>query len=195
MKISIATEDVLTEEVITKILSFKGRFEIVHKLGRKGCGFLTNKLSNFNELAKTHNVLVFFDLDLKPNPNAYKSSLEGKVANKNGSLHILISVREVESWVLADRIGLSAYFNISRDKIERDPDVLPDPKEKIINLAKASKNPLIKKGIPPKAGAAAKVGISYNSLLTNFIWDGWDFTRALEHSQSLRDVSSLIDAL
>lgn len=195
MKISIATEDVLTEEIMKKVIFSKGRFEILHRLGKQGCGFLIKKLASFNEIAKSHNVIVLFDLDLKPSFDDYKLELESQLANKRDSLHILISVREVESWILADRVGLGDYLKISKDKIERDPDELLDPKEKIINLARGSKRSEIKRGIPPKQGAAAKVGISYNTLLTTFIWDGWDLNRAIDNSPSLRRVSELLDTL
>lgn len=195
MKISIATEDVLTEEIMKKVIISKGRFELLHRLGKQGCGFLIKKLTNFNEIAKSHNVIVLFDLDLKPSSDDYKLELESQLANKRDTLHILISVREVESWILADRVGLGDYLQISKDKIERDPDELKDPKEKIINLARGSKRSEIKKGIPPKQGAAAKVGISYNTLLTAFIWDSWDINRAIDHSPSLRRVSELLDTL
>lgn len=195
MKISIATEDALTEEIVLKMLSLKGRFEILHRLGKKGCGFLVSKLNNFNQLSRTHNVLVFFDLDLKPSRDAYVQEIEGYLANKQQSLHVLISVREVESWILADREGLANFLHVSKEKIDRSPEQLLDPKEKIVNLARNSKNSIIRKGIAPSQGAAAKVGISYNTLLIDFIWSRWDLNRAIEYSPSLKVVSDLIDSL
>lgn len=185
MKISIATEDILTEEIMVKVISSNKQFEIGHKLGKQGNGYLVNKLNNFNELAKGSAVVVVFDLDLKPCPEEFRSSLESKVVNKRDSLQIIVSVREIESWILADRIGFSSYFKVSKDKIERDPDGLLDPKEKIINLAKQSKDSAIKRGMPPVAGAASKVGLSYNTFLTGFIRDEWDIDRAAEASPSL----------
>ncbi|EOG6950026.1 DUF4276 family protein [Edwardsiella piscicida] len=185
MKISIATEDILTEEIMIKVISSSKQFDIGLKLGKQGNGYLVSKLNNFNELAKNSPVIVVFDLDLKPCPEKFRTSLENKVINKRENLHLIVSVREIESWILADRVGFSSYFKVSKDKIERDPDELLDPKEKIINLAKQSKDSVIKKGIPPANGAAAKVGLSYNSLLTGFIRDEWDMSRAAEASPSL----------
>ncbi|QEO89222.1 hypothetical protein FOA56_15875 [Escherichia coli] len=67
--------------------------------------------------------------------------------------------------------------------------------KKIITLAKLSKNGVIKRGIPPKAGAAAKVGLSYNTILSTFIRDHWDFRSAMEHSPSLCETVQLIESI
>ncbi|MCV5491988.1 hypothetical protein OFM83_32555, partial [Escherichia coli] len=75
-------------------------------------------------------VLVVLDLDLKENAVTYRSEIENKLRNKHERLKIIIPIREVESWILADRGGLSDYFKISKDRIDRTPDELLDPKEK-----------------------------------------------------------------
>lgn len=185
MKISIATEDILTEEILIKIISSLDNISIPHKLGKQGSGFLLNSLQKLNELSRAHHVIAIFDLDLKPDAEEFKSLLENKITNKTQTFNIIISVREIESWILADREGFSEYLSISKEKICRAPDELLDPKEKIISLARLSKISDIKKGIPPKKGAAAKVGLSYNSLLSNFIRDKWDSERASKYSPSL----------
>ncbi|EOO9756527.1 hypothetical protein CXB03_RS23915 [Escherichia coli] len=195
MKISIATEDILTEEAMVKIIASNGHFEIKNKLGKQGCGYLTSNLEKFNNLAALHHVLVVLDLDLKENAVTYRSEIENKLRNKHERLKIIIPIREVESWILADRGGLSDYFKISKDRIDRTPDELLDPKEKIITLAKLSKNGVIKRGIPPKAGAAAKVGLPYNTILSTFIRDHWDFRSAMEHSPSLCETVQLIESI
>ncbi|EMU6899336.1 DUF4276 family protein [Serratia bockelmannii] len=195
MRISIATEDVLTEEIITKIILSNGRFEIIHKLGKRGNGYLISKLNNFNELSRGLIVVVVFDLDLKPCPVRFKEELERTVANKSDNLKLVISVREVESWILADREGFGSYFKISKDKIDRTPDALLDPKDKIINLARYSKDSAVKRGIPPVAGAASKVGLSYNRLLTDFIQQEWDINRAIQISPSLATAMATINEL
>ncbi len=51
MKISIATEDILTEEVMVKILSSVSDVDIPFKLGKQGCGYLKKNIHKFNELS------------------------------------------------------------------------------------------------------------------------------------------------
>lgn len=98
MKISIATEDILTEEVMVKILSSVSDIDIPFKLGKQGCGYLKKNIHKFNELSYLHNVLVVFDSDSQTNINAFRSSIEKEIKNKSRSLDIIIPVREIESW-------------------------------------------------------------------------------------------------
>ncbi|ENO1078101.1 MULTISPECIES: DUF4276 family protein [Enterobacter cloacae complex] len=193
MDISIATEDILTEEAMIKIIASKERFRIRCSLGKKGCGYLTSNLDKFNALANSHHVLLVLDLDNKHDLQEFKNNIEGQIRNKDEKLKIIVPVREIESWLLADREGLSKFLAVSKDKIDREPELLLDPKEKIINLARQSRDSNIKKGIPPKQGAAAKMGLSYNTLLCSFIREHWDITRAFELSPSLRETISFID--
>lgn len=195
MDISIATEDILTEEAMTKIIASKPKFNIRHRLGRQGCGYLTSNLPKFNAIANSHYVLLILDLDNRNSSNEYRSELEEQINNRADKFKIVIPVREIESWFLADREGLSNFLCISKDKIDRDPESLLDPKEKIINLAKQSRDSNIKKGIPPKNGAAAKVGLSYNTLLTTYIREHWNINRAIELSASLRETIDFIDEI
>lgn len=145
MDISIATEDILTEEAMTKIIASKQRFKIRYSLGKKGCGYLTSNLEKFNTLANSHYVLLVLDLDNKNDLQDFKNNIEGQVRNKNEKLKIIVPVREIESWLLADREGLSNFLAVSKDKIDREPELLLDPKEKIINLARQSRDSNIKK--------------------------------------------------
>ena len=195
MNISIATEDILTEEAMIKIIASQNRFNILHRLGKQGCGYITNNINKFNALAKSHFMLVVLDLDNRHSSIDYRSVIEGNIKNQSEKLKIIILVREIESWLLADREGLSDFLCISKEKIDRDPEMLLDPKEKIINLAKQSRDNEIKRGIPPKAGAAAKMGLSYNTLLCTFIRDKWDINQALEISPSLKSTIDIINTL
>ncbi len=195
MDISIATEDILTEEAMVKIIASKDSLRIRSSLGKKGCGYLTSNLDKFNALANSHYVLLVLDLDNKNDLQEFKNNIEGQIRNKDEKLKIIVPVREVESWLLADREGLSKFLAVSKDKIDREPELLLDPKEKIINLARQSRDSNIKKGIPPKQGAAAKMGLSYNTLLSSFIREHWDISRAFELSQSLRETISFIDEI
>lgn len=97
MKISIATEDILTEEVMVKILSSVSDVDIPFKSGKKGCGYLKKNIHKFNKLSYRHNVLVVFGSDLQTNINEFRSSIEKEIKNKSRSLDIIIPVREIES--------------------------------------------------------------------------------------------------
>ncbi len=183
--ISFASEDILSEVTLCKIINSFNRFNVIHKLGRTGCGDIIKNIEKFNSMSKRHHVIVMLDLDMKKNEQELIDYLHKKIKRKEEKLLFLIPVKEIESWFLADRKGLSSFLEISENKININPDELLDPKEKIITLAKDGKNPTTRTGIPPKKGAAAKVGISYNTLLKKYVTEFWSIERAKECSPSL----------
>jgi hypothetical protein len=96
-----------------------------------------------------------------------------------------IAVREVESWVMADREGLSEYFNVSVVNFPRKPDEVDDPKKKIIQLASRSRKRTIKEDIVP-INCNASIGPNYNACLSYFVYKKWDIERAITNSESLK---------
>ncbi|MFE8047574.1 DUF4276 family protein [Brenneria goodwinii] len=195
INITIATEDVLSESIISKILSNAGKFKIVMSLGKQGCGYLINKLNNFNNLAKTCVVLVVIDLDNNKSHDEYIEKITKSISKIDKNLVFSVPIKEVESWILADKSGLSKFLNISENKIDRDPDTVADPKEKIIYLAKNCKNRSAKNGIPPKPKEISKVGLSYNTVLVDFVNNHWSIERASNNSPSLRRTLELVDSI
>ncbi len=193
--ISFATEDVLSEVVLTKIIDSTNNFRIVHKLGRTGCGDIGKNINKYNRLAKIHHIIIMLDLDLKPDEQNHIDGLIAKISNKEDKLLFSVPVKEVESWLLADRQGISSFLNISIAKIDLSPENLLDPKEKIIHLSRTCKNRDAKAGIPPKSGAAAKVGIFYNSILRNYVEEFWSIDRAKENSPSLRKTIKMLEEI
>lgn len=191
--ISFATEDVLSEVVLTKVIDSLDGFRIVNKLGRTGCGDIEKNINKYNNLANIHNVIIMLDLDMKLSEETYIETMISKIKNKSEKLFFSVPVREVESWLLADREGFSSFLNISIAKMDTYPEELLDPKEKIIYLARTCKNRVAKSGIPPKPGIAAKMGISYNSILRAFVEDNWSIERAKVNSPSLRKTLSILE--
>lgn len=195
INISIATEDVLSEKVIIRLLCDSKKFNIVNRLGKRGNGYIFSNIKKLNELAKVHHVLVVTDLDNNTNKDAFINSIMRSIEIKHERLHIAIPIREIESWILSDRDGLSKYFKISKDKITPQPDLLRDPKSEIINLAQKGKNSETRRGIPAAQGSSCKMGLSYNTLLSNFVDDSWSYERARLNSESLKETIELLESL
>ncbi|HEJ8082663.1 TPA: hypothetical protein SMI49_000624 [Serratia marcescens] len=192
--ISLASEDILSETTLTKIILSLNKFRLVNKLGRSdGCGNIIKNIEKYNALSRIHHVMIMLDLDLKASEDVFLEEIYKKIRHREKKLLFSVPVREVESWILADKVGLSQFLRISEDKIDNNPDQLLDPKEKIVNLAKSAKNAVARAGIPPKAGSAAKVGISYNSLLKEFVNESWSIERARQNSPSLNKTMSILE--
>ncbi|EKD55681.1 MAG: hypothetical protein ACD_59C00075G0002 [uncultured bacterium] len=189
--INIAVEDELSEAVIRKLLP-GNKFQISQCFRRGGFGYLKNNLKSFNAASKFIPYLVLTDLDASPCP--LKLISEWLNFPKNYNLIFRIAVKEVESWLIADKNNFSKFMSVSKDLIRienNDVDKMPNPKEFIINLAKRSKNREIKSALIPLSNA--KIGPDYNAVLSKFVCESWDFNEAAKHSKSLLKTIKNID--
>lgn len=96
-----------------------------------------------------------------------------------------LAVPESESWVLADRHGVSDFFKLSVAQTHADPEQLPDPKREVLRLAKRSKVRQIREEMVSMLDSN-KQGTGYNVHLGTFVRQTWNARRAAERSSSLR---------
>jgi hypothetical protein len=128
--------------------------------------------------------IVLTDLDRSPCPPELLSRWQ--VPTLPGLMLFRIAVREVESWLLADRTGFSALLGIPLAKVPLDPDALPDPKQALLNLVRRCRRTSLKRDMLPASGSVAPIGPFYNDILMRFVREEWDVDRASKHSPSLR---------
>ena len=136
--------------------------------------------------------LILTDLDY--NECAPTLIKEWLPETKNPNLIFRIAVREVESWVLADRLGFAKFLGISQNKMPKKPDELSDPKAHLINLARASRKRDLREDIIPKRGSTAKQGPAYNERLVSFVEAAWNPSTARQFSPSLERTLKAIEA-
>ena len=182
--IILAVEDLLGEVVAQVLLEGSGRkFAVGNCIGHKGFGYLKKNISAFNKSAKGIPILVFTDLDRGecaplliadwlPNP-------------KHHNLIFRVAVREVESWLLADRDSISKFLGVSVAELPQNPDEILDPKALVINLAEKSRKRTIRKAIVPARKSTAKIGPDYNGMLSFFAQTDWSLDNAIKNSPSL----------
>ncbi|MFM5035465.1 hypothetical protein [Aeromonas media] len=195
MRLSIASEDIISEVVLSKIVSQVCAGEIVHKLGRTGCGDLIKSIPKYNQLAALHPVVLMLDLDTRACADEYVSSIFSKLKNREPNFHIIVPVTEIESWLLSDKSTLSVCLGINEKTMPNDPDKLIDPKQTIVNLARKSKLRKIKSELPPAAGEKCPIGISYNSILCEYVKNNWRVDVAKESSPSLKRTVDILSGL
>ena len=97
-----------------------------------------------------------------------------------------IAVREVEGWLLADRQSFSKFIGMSVNLIPEDTETIPDPKQKLIELVRKSKNKELREDIVPSMRTTARVGPNYNGRLGFFVTSYWKIQSAVNHSASLK---------
>ena len=105
----LAVEDVLGEAVSTRILASQG-IAVSQRLGLKGKGYLQQKAQNLNQTARGFAVFMLSDQD-SPDPcppQLIRSWIKGP---RHPHFFLRIAVMEVETWVMADRVGQSHPTN------------------------------------------------------------------------------------
>lgn len=182
--ISLVYEDDLSEIVMTQILrQFPDKYELHQSYSGNGFGYLKANIKGFNQASSVNPHFMLTDLDTYECP----LTLIGEWVNfkMNPNFIFRIAVREIESWLLADREGLSKYFNISIKNLPMNPDEEANPKETLINLARRSKRRNIREDIVP-LNQNASIGPYYNGCLSEFVLNYWNIENAIKHSDSLK---------
>jgi hypothetical protein len=189
----VATEDELSEAVARRLVrEARGTSNEIKCIRQGGFGYLKRSLRKFSEAARKFPVLILTDLDKAVcAPNLVSEWLgSGAMPSR---LVFRVAVREVESWLLADREAMAQFLNVSSARIERDCEAIAEPKEYLLSLARRAPSDL-RHDLLPRRGAAAAQGFGYNARLCEFVDGAWSPQRAAEASQSLKKAIERIGA-
>jgi len=163
--------------------------------GRGGKSKVLARLEAYNQAAERMPWAVVVDLD-------HDFDDAGKASDawlgSSGAAPLMafgIAVREVESWLIADREALSDYLGVSIDRITEQPDSLDDPKQYLVNLARHSRLRTIRESLVPRKGSGASVGPLYASEIRRFGEGRLDVARACQRSASLREFVASVEAV
>lgn len=162
-------------------------------LGGGGRTGILKKIGAYNLAAKHSPWFVLVDLD-SPD-SCVVEKLGSWLPDPSEMMVFRVAVAELESWLLADREAIANFLGVSQDKVPRNPDSLLDPKQTIVNLARASRKRDIREGVAPKAKSGATVGPTYVSDLREFGLKQWRPRIAASESPSLNRCIRRLDAL
>lgn len=180
--INLLIEDELHLNVLTRVLSsFHQKYVINRIFGKKGKNFIKDNLRAYNQAASISPYLVLTDLDNAECPLIVINSWLN--FTKSDNFLFRIAVREAEAWLISDRNNFASFMGVSRDRIDLNPENIPEPKEYIINLARKSRKRKIKEDLVPEGRAS--VGRDYNTCLSDFVLNHWDIKKAQMTSKSL----------
>ncbi len=196
MNLYLVCEDLVSNTVLRKLLLdilIDYQLQFI-ELGNKGRGYIEIKINDFNNLKSDFIFFLLADLDNDGcAPELIKNMLK-RPAREN--FFFRIAEREVESWLLADIKGFSKFTNLSLDLIRKEvksPDLLINPKEKLISLVKMSKKRELKNDIVRINETSLKQGPGYNTRLIDFIQNCWSYENAMTKSMSLqRTINAII---
>ena len=197
--VSGAVEGTLDEVVLRKLAEDVG-LSVGRVFGRNGKSHLKAIIDGYNRAARFSPWIVLVDLDndFECAPSLRTEWLSAPAEH----MCFRVAVREIESWLLADRGGIAAFLGVPRSRIPRTVDDLDDPKETLINLARGSRRRAIREDMVPRPGSGASVGPAYTSRMSEFVGKQgrgqWQPSSAVEVSPSLsrciRALAELRDA-
>jgi hypothetical protein len=153
--------------------------------GKKGYTKIQAKVRGFNQTSVGAIYLVLIDF-MDTGLDCPAEVVSQWVPYRQPNLLFRIVVRELESWLLADKENLADFLNVGVTKIPTDPERLKDPKLTLVNLARSSRSRSIREALVPDPGSAtAKEGRLYTSEMIRFIQERWDIANARGNSESL----------
>lgn len=188
--VNLATEDELSEITLIKILAALDRFAVGTAYRRGGSGYLRRTIHGWNNAARGQPFIVLTDLDTMTCPSELINQWLSSPRHPN--LLFRVAVREVESWLLADRKHIAEFLGIPASRVPLVPDGLGDPKGTIVVLAQKSRKD-IRSRLVPRRDSTAKQGPDYNACLGQFVTSAWDVKSASENSPSLARTLDRLD--
>ncbi len=178
----LATEDELSEQV-GHILAEEAGFAVENCFRKQGFGYLKSRIPNFFQIAARQPVILITDLDRVTCPLTLMNEwFNGRT--KPNRLIFRVAVREIESWLLADHIGIKSLMGMRISNLPLNPDSLIDPKRHLLQIAKKAPRE-VREDLLPQTGAISSQGLGYNSRMCAFARDAWSPARAAERSPSL----------
>lgn len=183
--LSLVVEDALSDSALRIILkTIAPEIHIAATHGLQGNSYIRRKISSFNKASRGQAFLVLADLDNGVCPSQL---IEDWLPEpKETNLLFRIAVREVETWLMADKQGMANFLSIPVNHLRDDVENIPSPKEFLMNAARRSSNRTIREDIPPRLNSTAKTGPDYNGTLIRFAGEHWNISNAKNNSASLR---------
>ena len=182
--LSLLVEGRLDEAVGRRIIEFAdGTVQTVH--GKKGVSYVKKKLSGFNAAAVAIPVLTLVDL-MDTKSDCPKLVVEEWLPRRHENMIFRLVVPEIESWIMADRAGLSTFLAVSKNKVPDNPEQVANPKRMLVGLARKSRIERIRRLLVPARGSTATEGPAYTSELQRFVRDQWNIEEAIDRAPSLK---------
>jgi hypothetical protein len=178
------TEDELSMAIARRAVRASGRnFEVSRFFVERGVGNIKRSMSKYRQACHAVPHVVLADLDQEECPVALRSNWG--IRNLPSTLLFNVAVREIESWLLADRNGLAKFLGVPVNKVPTNVEDERHPKEKLMAIARGSRNRRLASELVPAAGSRASKGPLYNERLSAFVATDWNLDAACAGSPSL----------
>ena len=182
MYVAIATEGIIDEAVARRLLGEAG-LGVSESYLRRGKSDLDPQIPGYCRAADHWPWFILRDLD---NDASCAAELIASIVPHRGRyLTLRVAVRQVESWLLADRENLAGFLSVPVSRVPERPEELLDAKATLVDVARRSRHRGTRSDMTPREGSGAKVGPAYNAKLVEFVLREWDPSIAETRSDSL----------
>ncbi len=182
--LSLLVEGTLDEAVGRRIIEYAGG-TVQTVRGKKGVSYIKKKLSGFNAAAVAIPVLALVDL-MDTKSDCPKQVVEEWLPQRHENMVFRLVVPEIESWIMADRAGISTFLAVLKNKVPGHPEQVANPKGTLVGLARMSHSEPIRRLLVPARGSTATEGQAYTSELQRFVRDQWNIEEAIDRAPSLK---------
>jgi len=183
--ISGAVEGIVDEAVLRRLVKETGA--VVGPIhGKTGKPFLMQKIAAYNQAARFAPWVILIDLD--HDGDCAPPFIRACLPDPAPYMSFRVAVREVESWLMADRERLAKFLSVGVSRIPDNPEALDSPKMTMVDVARHSRRKEIRENMVPRPGSGRKVGPAYASILIEFVRNpksGWRPHIAARSSDSL----------
>lgn len=193
--VSGAVEGLLDEAVLRRVIVHAGGAP-GPIYGKKGKAHLLSRLGGYNQAARQTPWVVLIDLDR--DADCAPPLKFGILPNPSGGMCLRAVVREIETWLFADRERLARFLAVRPALIAGQPERIDSPKDTMIQLAGHSRRREIREDLRPRSGSGRRIGPAYTSRLVEFATDqtaGWRPGVAAKFSDSLARCIACISRL
>jgi len=153
--------------------------------GKKGYPYIADKIKSFNRSAKGEFYLFTLVDFMDSRLNCPSEVIMKLLPHPSPNMVFRVVVRELESWLIADRKNLAKFLKISLQQIPDNPESINDPKRTLVNLARKSSSSKIRSALVPETGSTSQVGKLYSSEMVCFIQKFWNIETATRNAPSL----------
>lgn len=155
--------------------------------GKRGVHFVTARIDGYAARRRFHGraMLVLVDLmDLRLECGA---NLSARLVSGDTPAGFMVRgvMREIESWLLADRAAIAQFLAVAPSLIPSNPESIVDPKLEVVNLARRSRRRTIRESLVPDPGMSGVIGPGYTSDLVQFVHHNWRPELARKNADSL----------
>ncbi len=159
----------MDEALLRRLLQEAGHHPAAN-YGLNGKAGLLKKLDAYNAAARISPWVVLIDL----NGDADPPFVAQHIPAPSQYMTFRVAVREAEAWLLADRITFARYLGVSQARLPVNPEVVVNPKEEVVNIARHSSRRAVREEIVPGPGAGRTTGPGYVAQMIQFIIRHWE---------------------